>query len=99
VTTQDVTSPVKVKEPDAAGSGVSLYRDHGHLALTAAGAMLSPAEWEQLKAEGDRLLAEGKCRCAIDGPGLVLPLACPVHGTPCEYCGGLESCTEDCNGE
>jgi len=96
-TTQDVTSPVKVKEPDETGSGVSLYRDHGHLALTAAGAMLSPAEWERLKAEGDRLMAGGKCRCIISG-GELLPLVCPVHGTPCEYCGGLESCKENCRG-
>jgi len=37
------------------------------------------------------------CRCAIDGgPGLVLPLACPVHGTPCEVCGGLEECKRNC---
>lgn len=95
MTTQDVTGPVKVKEPDEAGSGVTLYRDHGHLALTAAAAMLSPAEWEALKAEGDRLLAGVSCRCILGG-GELLPLACPVHGTPCEVCGGLESCEDGC---
>jgi len=36
------------------------------------------------------------CRCAIDGPAEVIPAACPVHGTPCEVCGGLESCLDDC---
>jgi hypothetical protein len=35
------------------------------------------------------------CRCVLGG-GDLIPLACPVHGTPCEGCGGLESCTEDC---
>jgi hypothetical protein len=40
------------------------------------------------------------CQCAIDGgPGIVIPPACPVHGIPCESCGGIESCKEDCNGE
>lgn len=39
------------------------------------------------------------CRCMIDGPGEVLPFACPVHGIPCEGCGQVEGCSEDCDGE
>jgi len=35
------------------------------------------------------------CRCVISG-GELLPAACPVHGIPCEVCGGLESCMDDC---
>jgi hypothetical protein len=38
------------------------------------------------------------CQCAIGGPGIVIPPACPVHGIPCESCGGIESCKEDCDG-
>lgn len=46
------------------------------------------------------LKAGAGCRCGItpDAPSEVIPVACPVHGTPCEYCGGLESCKGDCNG-
>lgn len=34
------------------------------------------------------------CLCGISpgAPSEVIPLACPVHGTPCEECGGLEAC-------
>ena len=51
----------------------------------------------------ERLLREAlglkACRCAIDGPAEVLPLACPVHGTPCESCGGLEGCGDWCGAD
>ena len=35
------------------------------------------------------------CNCVISG-GPVIPACCKVHGIPCEYCGGLESCADDC---
>jgi hypothetical protein len=45
----------------------------------------------------DLLMADGTpaCNCVIDR-GPVLPACCPVHGTPCVVCGGLESCVDDC---
>jgi hypothetical protein len=37
------------------------------------------------------------CQCGIGGgPATVIPPACPVHGIPCEHCGGIENCTDDC---
>lgn len=44
--------------------------------------------------------ALGLCLCGISpgAPSEVIPPACPVHGIPCEYCGGVESCKENCNG-
>jgi hypothetical protein len=52
-------------------------------------------EFRRIFAEAERR-ADAKCLCSIDGPGEVIPPACPVHGTPCDVCGGLESCAEDC---
>lgn len=39
-----------------------------------------------------------RCLCGITpgAPSEVIPLACPVHGTPCESCGSLEECKENC---
>jgi hypothetical protein len=39
-------------------------------------------------------------RCAPSGgtPHEVIPLACPVHGTPCESCGEIDGCEEGCDG-
>jgi hypothetical protein len=40
------------------------------------------------------------CRCGIapGAPHEVIPLACPVHGTPCGSCGEIDGCEEDCDG-
>lgn len=35
------------------------------------------------------------CNCVISG-GPLLPASCKLHGIPCEVCGGVESCTDDC---
>jgi hypothetical protein len=35
------------------------------------------------------------CNCVISG-GDLIPFACALHGVPCEDCGGLEGCAEDC---
>jgi hypothetical protein len=35
------------------------------------------------------------CNCVIGG-GPVLPASCKLHGIPCEVCGGVESCTDNC---
>ncbi len=43
-----------------------------------------------------RALGLPACRCAIAGTAEVLPFACPVHGSPCEYCGEIEGCAEGC---
>lgn len=54
-------------------------------------------------AEGaERLLREAlglKSRdCVISG-GDLLPFTCPVHGVPCDECGGLESCEDWCGAD
>jgi hypothetical protein len=38
------------------------------------------------------------CLCGISpgAPSEVIPLACPVHGTPCGECGGLKACRPRC---
>jgi hypothetical protein len=38
------------------------------------------------------------CLCGITpgAPSEVIPVACPVHGTPCEDCGGVETCKPGC---
>lgn len=41
---------------------------------------------------------EAWCGCAVSGWN-VIPACCKVHGVPCETCGGLESCADDCGGE
>jgi hypothetical protein len=53
---------------------------------------------EEEIAEAEELAAEAACKCVIGG-GDLLPIACPAHGAPCESCGGLESCADDCDGE
>ena len=39
------------------------------------------------------------CRCAVSGTPEVLPAACPVHGIPCEQCGGTGSCADWCGAD
>jgi hypothetical protein len=52
---------------------------------------MAAAEAEE-KAEAGELA----CNCVISGGG-VLPASCAgPHGIPCENCGGVESCTDDC---
>jgi hypothetical protein len=60
------------------------------------GAVGSPETVERLLRR--ELGLGAKCLCGI-GPGApseVIPLACPVHGTPCDECGGLEACKPGC---
>jgi hypothetical protein len=47
-----------------------------------------------LRVVEDYALAE-RCNCVISG-GPVLPPCCRVHGIPCEVCGGVQSCLDDC---
>jgi hypothetical protein len=56
---------------------------------------------ETVAAELRKALGLRACLCGITpgAPSEVIPLACPVHGTPCGDCGGVESCKEDCHGE
>jgi hypothetical protein len=48
----------------------------------------------------EKLLREpaAGCLCGITpgAPSEVIPLACPVHGIPCEDCGEVESCKPGC---
>jgi hypothetical protein len=54
---------------------------------------------EEEIAEAEELAAEATappCNCVISG-GDVLPASCAgPHGIPCESCGGVESCMDDC---
>lgn len=38
---------------------------------------------------------EAWCGCAVSGWN-VLPACCKVHGVPCETCGGVAACSDDC---
>lgn len=38
------------------------------------------------------------CNCVISG-GLFLPVACHLHGVPCDECGGLAGCKPGCGNE
>lgn len=55
---------------------------------------------ETVAGELRKALGLKACRCGITpgAPSEVIPPACPVHGIPCEHCGGTESCKENCNG-
>lgn len=54
---------------------------------------LVPEEVEKLLRQS---LAVCLCGITPGAPSEVIPVACPVHGTPCEDCGGFEECKENC---
>jgi hypothetical protein len=71
------------------GEGPRALLDDYLKALTTAGCQVRSAGAMVLVTPGPA------CNCLISG-GPVLPACCKVHGIPCENCGGVESCTDDC---
>jgi len=66
---------------------VAQVRECAHVVSTAADLIV-------LAAMLDR--AATACNCVISGGDVIPPACAGPHGIPCENCGGVESCADDC---